>query len=109
MAHPEFPKGPRSTISKGTLASSRNGGRIVAEHPKVLDDPEPIIRLHKLGDSSVDFVVRPWVATDDYWQVYWDITREVKMRFGREAVSIPFPQRDVHLFREQEPARSTEA
>jgi len=82
---------------------------IITEHPKVLDDPEPIIRLHKLGDSSVDFVVRPWVATDDYWEVYWDVTREVKMRFDREGVSIPFPQRDVHMFREQEPARPTEA
>jgi small conductance mechanosensitive channel len=81
---------------------------IVAEHPKVLDDPAPTIRLHKLGDSSVDFVVRPWVATDDYWEVYWDVTREVKMRFDREGVSIPFPQRDVHVYREQDPPRSAE-
>jgi small conductance mechanosensitive channel len=73
---------------------------VVEEHSKVLEDPEPIVRLHNLGDSSVDFVVRPWVATDDYWDVYWDITREVKMRFDREGVSIPFPQRDVHLYQE---------
>jgi small conductance mechanosensitive channel len=46
-------------------------------------------------------VVRPWVKTDDYWDVYWDITREVKMRFDREGISIPFPQRDVHLYNEQ--------
>ena len=70
---------------------------IVKEHPKVLEDPEPLIKLHNLGDSSVDFIVRPWSRTEDYWDVYWDITREVKMRFDREGISIPFPQRDVHL------------
>jgi small conductance mechanosensitive channel len=74
---------------------------IVREHPKVLDDPEPIIRLHTLGESSVDFVVRPWVQTDDYWDVYWEITREVKMRFDREGISIPFPQRDVHFYEQK--------
>jgi small conductance mechanosensitive channel len=73
---------------------------IVEEHPKVLDDPEPVIRLHTLGESSVDFVVRPWVKTDDYWDVYWDVTREVKMRFDKEGISIPFPQRDVHFYEE---------
>jgi small conductance mechanosensitive channel len=78
---------------------------ILQHHPKVLDDPEPIVRLHNLGDSSVDFVVRPWVATDDYWEVYWDVTREVKMRFDRENISIPFPQRDVHLYEETKASR----
>jgi small conductance mechanosensitive channel len=70
---------------------------IVQRHDKVLDDPEPIIKVHTLNDSSVDFVVRPWARTEDYWDVYWDITREVKMRFDQEGISIPFPQRDVHL------------
>jgi len=73
---------------------------IVEEHPMVLDDPEPMIKLHTLGESSVDFIVRPWVKTDDYWDVYWDVTREVKMRFDREGISIPFPQRDVHFYEE---------
>jgi len=71
---------------------------IIDAHDKVLEDPEPTIRLHELGDSSVNFIVRPWVETDDYWDVYWDVMREVKMRFDAEGVSIPFPQRDVHLF-----------
>ncbi|AFV00217.1 mechanosensitive ion channel domain-containing protein [Simiduia agarivorans] len=71
---------------------------IVAQHPKVLDEPELIVKLHTLNESSVDFVVRPWVATDDYWDVYWDITRAVKKRFDAEGISIPFPQRDVHLY-----------
>jgi small conductance mechanosensitive channel len=74
---------------------------ILKEHAKVLADPEPIVRLHELGDSSVNFIVRPWVETDDYWDVYWDVTREVKMRFDREDISIPFPQRDVHFYREK--------
>ena len=73
---------------------------ILAAHEKVLDEPESMIHLHELGDSSVNFIVRPWVNTDDYWDVYWDVTREVKMRFDREGISIPFPQRDVHLFNE---------
>ncbi len=70
---------------------------IVSEHPAVLRSPEPTIKLHTLNSSSVDFIVRPWVKTDDYWDVYWDITREVKMRFDQENISIPFPQQDVHL------------
>ncbi|MDG1390184.1 MAG: mechanosensitive ion channel family protein [Halioglobus sp.] len=73
---------------------------IVESHEKVLTEPAPNIRLHTLGDSSVNFVVRPWTKTPDYWEVYWDITREVKMRFDREGISIPFPQRDVHFYKQ---------
>jgi len=73
---------------------------ILADHGKVLDDPEPMVRLHTLNESSVDFVVRPWVKTDDYWDIYWDVTRAVKMRFDEEGISIPFPQRDVHIYEE---------
>ncbi|MFC1579076.1 mechanosensitive ion channel family protein [Pseudomonadota bacterium] len=73
---------------------------IVDSHEKVLAEPEANIRLHKLADSSVNFVVRPWTATADYWDVYWDITREVKLRFDREGISIPFPQRDVHFYQQ---------
>ncbi len=75
-------------------------GEIVASHEKVLEDPAPVIRLHELGDSSMNFVVRPWSKTSDYWDVYWDITREVKHRFDAEGISIPFPQRDVHVYHE---------
>ena len=78
---------------------------ILKSHDKVLDDPEPIIRLHTLGESSVDFIVRPWVNVDDYWDVYWDVTRAVKMRFDEEQISIPFPQRDVHLYHENNPEK----
>ncbi len=71
---------------------------IIASHESVLKDPEPVVRLHELGDSSVNFIVRPWVKSEDYWSVYWDVTRAVKMRFDAEGISIPFPQRDVHLY-----------
>lgn len=70
---------------------------IVDEHEAVLDDPVAKIRLHELGESSVNFIVRPWVKTDDYWKTYWDITKAVKIRFDEEGISIPFPQRDVHI------------
>jgi len=70
---------------------------IVSSHEAVLDEPEIMIRLHELADSSVNFIVRPWVNKDDYWETYWSITRAVKMRFDEEGISIPFPQRDVHL------------
>ena len=66
-------------------------------HESVLKNPEPVVKVHELTDSSVNFVVRPWVATDNYRDVYWDITRFVKERFDAEGVSIPFPQRDVHV------------
>ncbi len=74
---------------------------ILKEHEKVLDNPERMVKLHTLGESSVDFIVRPWVNTADYWDVYWDVTREVKMRFDREGIAIPFPQRDVHFYMEK--------
>lgn len=70
---------------------------IVEAHPKVQPMPAPLIKLHLLGESSVDFIVRPWAKPEDYWDVYWDITREVKLRFDAEGISIPFPQRDVHI------------
>ena len=72
--------------------------RIVAEHAKVLADPAPVVKVVELGDSSVNFVVRPWTKTEDYWDVYFDVTRAIKEEFDKAGVSIPFPQRDVHLY-----------
>ena len=77
---------------------------IVDAHPLVLQDPEPVIQLHELADSSCNFVCRPWARTDDFWTVYWDITRSVKERFDAEGISIPYPQRDVHLIQEKPPS-----
>jgi small conductance mechanosensitive channel len=71
---------------------------IITSHPKVLEEPEPVIRMHALADSSVNFIARPWAKTADYWDVYWDVTKAVKQRFDGEGIGIPFPQRDVHLY-----------
>jgi small conductance mechanosensitive channel len=70
---------------------------ILKAHSLVLKDPAPVVKMHELADSSVNFVVRPWCKTSDYWAVYWDITREVKKRFDAEGISIPYPQMDVHM------------
>jgi small conductance mechanosensitive channel len=72
---------------------------ILESHEAVLDDPAPMVRVQELGDSSVNFAVRPWVETEDYFETYWSITRAVKMRFDEEGISIPFPQTDVHLYK----------
>jgi len=69
----------------------------VAAHPHVLKDPEPTIRVSELTDSSVNLICRPWVKTEDYWSVYWDLTRQVKERFDAAGISIPYPQQDVHF------------
>jgi small conductance mechanosensitive channel len=71
--------------------------QVVSEHPLVLKDPEAVVRVHELADSSVNFICRPWVKTEDYWDVFWDVTRTVKERFDQNDVSIPFPQQDIHV------------
>jgi small conductance mechanosensitive channel len=76
---------------------------VVNSHKLVLSDPETVIRLHELADSSVNLICRPWVRTSDYWTVYWDITQEVKKRFDAEGINIPFPQRDVHIYHHNQP------
>jgi small conductance mechanosensitive channel len=73
---------------------------IVSEHELILENPEPVVEVFTLNESSVDFIVRPWTKTDDYWRVYWDVTKQVKQRFDAEGISIPFPQRDLHMFTE---------
>jgi small conductance mechanosensitive channel len=71
--------------------------RVTKAHEKVLKDPEPVIRVHALGPSSVDFVCRPWAKTSDYWDVYWDLTSQVKEAFDAEGISIPYPQSQIHI------------
>ncbi len=70
---------------------------ILTSHDKVLEEPALNVRLHELGDSSVNFIVRPWVKSADYWSTRWDLLEEIKRRFDREGITIPYPQRDVHL------------
>ena len=83
--------------------------RIVEEHPLVLKDPAPVIKVHELADSSVNFVCRPWSKTSDYWDVFWDVTRAVKEQFDQEGVSIPFPQQDIHVRHISSPPAAAEA
>ena len=71
--------------------------QIITSDSRVLKDPAPVVAVSELADSSVNFVVRPWVNTADYWNVYFDITEKVKMTFDQQGISIPFPQTDVHL------------
>jgi small conductance mechanosensitive channel len=71
---------------------------ILAQDERILKDPPPTIAVVELADSSVNFVVRPWVKTADYWNVYFDTTENIKKRFDAEGISIPFPQRDVHVY-----------
>ena len=70
---------------------------VVDNYDACLDSPEPNICVGGLGESSVDLYCRPWVRTDDYWPTYWDLTEIVKKRFDEEGITIPFPQRDVHM------------
>ncbi|MDF7800693.1 mechanosensitive ion channel [Pontiellaceae bacterium B1224] len=71
---------------------------IIAADERILKDPAVTIAVVELADSSVNFVVRPWVNSADYWGVYFDTTEAIKKRFDEEGISIPFPQRDVHLY-----------
>jgi small conductance mechanosensitive channel len=75
---------------------------VIDNDPRVLKDPPPKIAVLALGDSSVDFAVRPWVKVPDYWDLWFDVTETIKKRFDAEGVSIPFPQRDVHLYSHKE-------
>ena len=71
---------------------------ICEKHPLVLDEPATKIFVKELGASSVDFAVRPWAATADYWTVYGDLLEEAKVQLEAAGCSIPYPQRDVHIF-----------
>jgi small conductance mechanosensitive channel len=77
--------------------------KIVTADERVLKDPAPVIALSELADSSVNFVVRPWVKSGDYWGVLWSVTEEVKLQFDANGISIPFPQMDV--YQHQVPAK----
>jgi len=70
---------------------------ILTADARVLADPAPNIFVQALDDSSVNIAARPWVKPDDYWSLQWDIPERVKLRFDAEGITIPFPQRDLHL------------
>jgi len=70
---------------------------VLAGDDRVLKDPNPTVAVSELGDSSVNFVVRPWVKSADYWDAYFDITAKVKLALDANSITIPYPQRDVHI------------
>lgn len=70
---------------------------VMSQEPRVLKEPEPVVAVSELGDSSVNFVVRPWVNATDYWGVYFGLTERFKLELEQNGFSIPFPQRDVHV------------
>ena len=71
---------------------------VIDADTRILKEPASVIALSELADSSVNFVVRPWVMASDYWSVYFDLTEKIKKRFDAEGISIPYPQRDVHIY-----------
>jgi small conductance mechanosensitive channel len=78
--------------------------RLAKEDSRILADPAPAIAVAELADSSVNLIFRPWVKTADYWDVRFDLTEKIKNGLDEAGISIPFPQRDVHLFVEKEEA-----
>ena len=74
---------------------------IITSNEKVLLDDGITIVVSELADSSVNLIVRAWVNTPDYWDVKWALTEEIKTTFDNEGISIPFPQRDVHIINEK--------
>ena len=70
---------------------------IIAADDRVLAEPAPVVSISELADSSVNFVVRPWVNSADYWAVLWETTESVKLKFDEVGISIPYPQMDLHL------------
>lgn len=82
-----------------TLAKDLLRGLIEADE-RILKDPAPVIAVASLGDSSVNILTRSWVNSADYWVVLWDLTEKGKRTFDENGVSIPFPQRDVHIYEE---------
>ena len=73
---------------------------VLTGYAHVLSDPKPTVGVLELADSSVNLAVRPWVRTEHYWDVYFGVQEALKTRFDEVGISIPFPQRDVHLIRE---------
>ena len=80
----------------GTAIDTIN--RVLTDDDRVLADPEPMVAVAELGDSSVNFVVRPWCKKEDYWDLRFDLTRALKEQLEAAGCSIPYPQRDVHIF-----------
>lgn len=71
--------------------------KIVNADDRILKEPAPVIAVHELADNSVNFICRPWVASADYWAVFWDLQEKAKIEFDKAGITIPYPQRDMHI------------
>jgi small conductance mechanosensitive channel len=71
---------------------------VINEDSRVLKDPAPLVAVSELGDSAVNIIVRPWTLTADYWSTRFDLIEKCKVALDQNGISIPFPQRDIHLF-----------
>ena len=70
---------------------------VIAEDPRTLEDPAPLVAVKELGESSVNFTVRAWVKSEEYWPVYFDLIENIKLALDANGITIPFPQLDVHM------------
>ncbi len=73
---------------------------LIEADSRILAEPAPLIAVAELADSSVNFFVRPWVNSSDYWAVRFDLTEAIKKRFDKDDISFPYPQQDVHLYKQ---------
>ncbi len=74
---------------------------ILDNEPRILAEPKPTIGLMEMGDSSLNFAFRPWVKVEDYWPLFFHLQEQIRLQFQKEGITIPFPQRDVHLYKEE--------
>jgi len=73
--------------------------QMLGDEKRILTDPAPFVGVKELADSSVNFTVRPWVKSSDFWPVTFGLTEAIKLRFDKEGINIPYPQQDVHLYK----------
>jgi small conductance mechanosensitive channel len=77
---------------------------ILSEDERVYKDPEPVVLLSELADSSVNLTTRAWSKSADVWDIYFETTEKVKKTFDAQGITIPFPQRDVHIYEQKQEA-----
>ena len=77
--------------------------QLVQAEQRILADPAPTVALAEFGDSSINLVARPWVRTEEYWSVRFDLMEKIKRAFDERNITIPYPQRDVHLYNHDAP------
>jgi small conductance mechanosensitive channel len=71
---------------------------VLKSDARILKDPAPVVAVGRLADSAVQLIARPWARTDQYWEVFWHVTEQVKSRFEAAGITIPFPQREMHVY-----------